>query len=360
MSAKFDKNKLHEVFRAGKYPQWDSEGNRREVTVTPEDINEIASSYDPQFHQAPFFIGHPTESGAPSFAWVGACVAENGVLYVTCSEVSDEAIELTKKSRYKKISVEIDKYEKPDGKFYKYLQAIALTNLPIVKSLPVLSFAQNKNHGEATEKFCFAADNKFSFTNNSKQKTEMNLSNEVKKFAERIGISVTEYDSDIKVLECAADCIDRLKKKFADDPETVGSLSLWIGKFEARLDSMAQFDKSKAELLVQAAIDSKKILDKQKDHYVKLAMGDGYESVKNIFADMKPLAMFEQNTVQDSKTNPVSEASAQTGTEEKSKWTYSEWEKKDPKGLSALKMSNEKKFKELFKQEYGVEFQETT
>lgn len=359
----FDKNKLREVFRAGEYWQWnDAKQKQEKVVVTAEDINEIAESYDTGFHQAPFFIGHPEISGAPALAWVGACVAENGVLYISCSEVSQEAMELTEKGFYKKVSVEIYRFEK-DGKTVKYLGAIGLTNMPLVKSLPIWKWSFSEEHKRNTgykEKYSLTADNNFNFTN-SNNNIKMHLTEVVKKFAERLGISVSDSSTDSAVLEYASQCIDKLKKKFSDDPESVNSLSLFVAKCSEQLDKLSslqedvkKFADEKAELLIGAALDSKKIVEAQKENFLKFAKNN-YDDTKSILASMQPLAMFAQNAVQESEDILKAETPSSNG-EDSSKWSFEDWSKKDPKGLTDLKMSNLSKFKDLYKKEYGIEY----
>jgi hypothetical protein len=95
-------NRKIEIFRAGK--QTDSNGNAKEWTVA--DLDKIASSYDPSFHEAPVCIGHPKEN-APAWAWIKTVSREGQSLF---AEIGDEAPEFSdwlEKKRYKKRSISL-------------------------------------------------------------------------------------------------------------------------------------------------------------------------------------------------------------------------------------------------------------
>lgn len=91
-----------EIFRAGK--QTDSAGNERDWTIA--DLDKIASSYNPEYHEAPVCIGHPKDN-APAWAWVKKVTREGQSLF---AEIGDEAPEFSdwlEAKRFKKRSISL-------------------------------------------------------------------------------------------------------------------------------------------------------------------------------------------------------------------------------------------------------------
>jgi hypothetical protein len=95
-------NRKIEIFRAGK--QTDSAGNSKEWTVA--DLDKIASSYDPSFHEAPVCIGHPKEN-APAWAWIKTVTREGNSLFAEIGDEAPEFSEWLEKKRYKKRSISL-------------------------------------------------------------------------------------------------------------------------------------------------------------------------------------------------------------------------------------------------------------
>ncbi len=54
--------------------------NGQEHTFTTADLDRIAASYNPSFHEAPEVIGHPKEN-APAWGWVKGLKREGEVLF---------------------------------------------------------------------------------------------------------------------------------------------------------------------------------------------------------------------------------------------------------------------------------------
>lgn len=91
-----------EVFETG---IWTSkEGLTREWTDT--DLEEIASSYDPNKFLAPLTIGHP-EDNSPAYGWVKALKKEGNKLLMNAMDVDEEFNEAVKKGLYRKISMAV-------------------------------------------------------------------------------------------------------------------------------------------------------------------------------------------------------------------------------------------------------------
>ncbi|MCB1022067.1 MAG: hypothetical protein KDC27_19200 [Acidobacteria bacterium] len=84
-----------EVFRAGAHP------GHRPFTVA--EVEAIAKSYDPTFHEAPVVIGHP-KTDAPAWGWIEKLEAAGGVLRAKLKQVSPEFAELVASGRFKKRS----------------------------------------------------------------------------------------------------------------------------------------------------------------------------------------------------------------------------------------------------------------
>lgn len=95
-------NGWFEVFRAGKYPQGD---------VTPEQVEEIARSYDPAWREAPAVLGHPKDDH-PAMGWVEAVKAAGGTLLVKFQKLVPEFVEAVRKGLFSKVSVRLLKTER--------------------------------------------------------------------------------------------------------------------------------------------------------------------------------------------------------------------------------------------------------
>lgn len=95
-------NLRFEVFRAGK--QTDSAGNQRDWTEA--DLDKIASSYDPENHEAPICIGHPKDN-APAWGWVKKVVREGKSLFAEVGDVQAEFSDMLKRKLFKKRSISL-------------------------------------------------------------------------------------------------------------------------------------------------------------------------------------------------------------------------------------------------------------
>ncbi len=88
-----------EIFKAGK--RTDAHGVMFDITV--DDLQQVVSSYDPAFHEAPAVIGHPAMN-APAYAWVQSVRVDGDTLKATLTQIDPEFGELVKHGRYKKVS----------------------------------------------------------------------------------------------------------------------------------------------------------------------------------------------------------------------------------------------------------------
>jgi hypothetical protein len=91
---------LIEIFKVGTHT--DSSGKVREWTE--QDLEEIASLYNPTVHEAPIVIGHP-EMDSPAYGWVESLKAEGGKLLAKLKDLAPEFVDWVKRGLYKKVSI---------------------------------------------------------------------------------------------------------------------------------------------------------------------------------------------------------------------------------------------------------------
>ena len=124
--------KPFEIFRTGTHTSLN--GQTKDFSET--DLDTIASSYDPQQHEAPIVIGHP-ETNAPAYGWIEKIKRVGDRLIAFPKQVSSEFAELVKTGAFKKRSISIT----PDLQLNHvgFLGAAA----PAVKGLKDVEFAEN-------------------------------------------------------------------------------------------------------------------------------------------------------------------------------------------------------------------------
>ena len=310
-------NTFHHIFTAGTYPQWSPEKSKMiDVTITPEHLAQIAASYDPSFHTAPLWIGHPF-SDAPALGWFGEIKAEGDKLYGKLSFASDELINLIRNQAYKRVSVEIYKWMK-DKVETLYLGACGLTNMPLVKNLPDFEL-QDKSLKLA---FAISNHNNFSF------QTKLNFKMEqLKKLAAGLNIPVADDATEDSISTAIA-------AKFSELSTELATLK-------------ATSEDQKAEILVASAIDAGKIMPSQKENYLSLAKTN-FSAVQNLFKEMKPTDVLKANQVP--STPPVTPAPATskfTIPDDRKTWSYRDWEIKAPKDLKRMQSEDPKLFEQL-------------
>ncbi len=124
--------KPFEIFRTGTHTSL----NGQTKDFSESDLDTIASSYDPQQHEAPIVIGHP-ESNAPAYGWIEKIKRVGDRLIAFPKQVSNEFSELVKTGAFKKRSISIT----PDLQLNHvgFLGAAA----PAVKGLKDVEFSEN-------------------------------------------------------------------------------------------------------------------------------------------------------------------------------------------------------------------------
>lgn len=125
--------KFFEVFKAGKYPQG---------VFSSQDVEALASNYDPSFCEAPITLDH--EQKGPAYGWVSGLKSDNGKLKASFRDVADELKDYVQAGKYKKISVEI--YRELDGK-KPYLKAVSFLGaaIPQVKGMNPVEFKEGES-----------------------------------------------------------------------------------------------------------------------------------------------------------------------------------------------------------------------
>lgn len=133
----------YEIFRAG--TRKDANGNT--VTITAQDLQSVAQSYNANFHEAPLVIGHPTHN-APAFGWVSKLSVKGDVLTADFSQVSDDLVDWVRAGHYKKVSASFYPPTHPSnpvqGKWYLRHVGFLGATAPAVKGLSAISFADDE------------------------------------------------------------------------------------------------------------------------------------------------------------------------------------------------------------------------
>jgi phage head maturation protease len=105
-----------------------------------------------------------------------------------------------------------------------------------------------------------------------------------------------------------------------------------------------------AEALVELAVEQEKILPTAKDHFLSLALKD-YESCKQLLEGMSSSKVVSLSDVPKKKANGGSEKVLHNG------MTFSELHRQKPDELQRLKTENFTLFNELYKSQYGKDYQ---
>lgn len=278
------RKKFFRVFRAGKYPQG---------TVSVADINQIAESYSPDYHEAPLTVNH--DDWSPALAVVDEVKAEGKDLLVSFKDIADEAYEMNKK--YKRPSVEIVDYDFGDVT-KKYLRAVTLTNFPQVKSMDRIQFGENST-------FFFMED----LTLNLNKGNKMFNQNLLKQ-AELLGIDTKDFTQEdelilkcnetIATLQSEKQTLSQSLTKFNEAGVTVESyqekLTLWDAenkKVKALEGEVASFKEERLNSLINTALITKDVLgsfgstEAFEKHVKKFAEHSEFPEVKAFVDGMK-------------------------------------------------------------------------
>ncbi len=91
-----------EILRTGKF----RDAGGRDIVVDREALARMASSYDPQLHEAPVVVGHPVHD-QPAYGWVKRLEAHDDRLLAELGELDPGFVELVRQGRFKTRSVSL-------------------------------------------------------------------------------------------------------------------------------------------------------------------------------------------------------------------------------------------------------------
>lgn len=157
--------------------------------------------------------------------------------------------------------------------------------------------------------------------------TNLNLDKQMKQLLiTAMALAATASDAEIVA------SVEALKTKAAKADELQNELNT--------LKNTAKDEK--AEAAVTADINAKKYTAAQKEFWKKQYLAD-FDSTKKV-VDSMPAAM---------KLSEQIAEQGKGGSEDRSAWTYADYQEKNPKALQELAKNDEAKFKELFDAHYG-------
>lgn len=164
----------------------------------------------------------------------------------------------------------------------------------------------------------------FSSSNNQNKKGEMDKKDLIEKF----GLTgVTAQSTDAEVYAAMQAKMDADKTR-ADNAE----------------QALASAGKKKITDAVKAALDAKKIDEKQKETYVAIGEKSGFEALMVVLDGLKPapsLVGFARGG-----TGALGQAGGQGVS--RAEWTWEQWQKEDPRGLEKLAKDEPEKFEALY------------
>jgi hypothetical protein len=288
------------VFTAGDYPQG---------KFSVADVKQIAENYDPEFCEAPFWIGHPSMDAEPeALAWVGGCYADDeGKLYVWFSSIDQELIDLVNSKKFKRCSIELWKFDSKPG---WYLYAIGLTNRPQISNLKPMEFAHAGLHfgGVVAQRalinmksiLSFKQKDKKFFTNQNLTNTKM-TSTELKQFAESKGIDTADCKSD-------ADLIKKVSAFFSQVEVDLNDAKQKVVKFTADTktleEKIAEFELKELKTIIQFGIQAKRIVPTQEESLLR-NFAKNPEGLKAFINEQPVQTLFEADVIDKSKAvNP--------------------------------------------------------
>ncbi len=123
------------VFKTGTHT--DAAGNTKDWTDA--DLDKIASSYQPDKHEAPVVIGHPKDN-APAYGWVESLKRDGNMLYAKFKDLAPEFVDMVRNKLFKKRSISL--YPDLSLRHVGFLGAVP----PAVKGLPDVAFKAKEKH----------------------------------------------------------------------------------------------------------------------------------------------------------------------------------------------------------------------
>jgi hypothetical protein len=131
--------KLIEIFKPGRHTAMSG----AVIEFSEADLKATADAYDPQLHEAPLVIGHPTLD-APAYGWAKS-LQYSGTLQAEPDQVDPAFAEIVEKGHYKKVSASFFRPDAPGnpkpGVYYLRHIGFLGATAPAVKGLKSASFA---------------------------------------------------------------------------------------------------------------------------------------------------------------------------------------------------------------------------
>jgi hypothetical protein len=130
-----------EIFRAGTH----TAANGTTITFSQSDLEEIASGYNPEYHEAPIVLGHPADN-APAYGWVKGLRVAGDRLLATLGDMSTSFVEAVRDKLYKKVSASFYPPESPanpnPGRYSLRHLGFLGAQPPAVKGLSPISLSE--------------------------------------------------------------------------------------------------------------------------------------------------------------------------------------------------------------------------
>lgn len=268
--------KYQHICTVGDYPQ----GN-----ITRDFLETIVKNYSADFRLAPIWLGHvdsPYVGNQEPLAlgWIKSLKLEGDKLYALFDKVSPELQYLVDNNYIKYCSCEFYNFgNKENGDFY-YLKALGLTNRPAVSSLEPLSFPQTNDFTFNASKYITLTLNQSNKFNSKKIMNEFLIA-----IAKKFSLKTDDFKSDSDLASAINLAIDA-KSNPTDSASRITELESEVNKLNIE----------RAGLLIQFALDSKKILPVEKDSLLKFASLD-FDACKKLI-DAKPVnSIFAKDSV---------------------------------------------------------------
>lgn len=201
-----------EILKTGKYIN----SNGKEVNFSQEDLNQIASSYDPSVSEAPIVIGHP-KTNDPAYGWIDSLKVEGEKLIASASKIVPEFLDAVKQGLFKKRSVSLN----PNNslRHVGFLGA----SLPAVKGLADLQFSELPEENLIEFSNCQSSTDEFHLSDVLKQLQE--LKNEFYEWKElRVNLDKSDGSSEPTfgvVYTFSSNFKDQIEQAFQDGKLTI-------------------------------------------------------------------------------------------------------------------------------------------
>ena len=161
-------------------------------------------------------------------------------------------------------------------------------------------------------------------SNNHKLENEMDKKELIEKFG-LTGVTAQSSDSDVYAAMQAKMDADKTR---ADNAER----------------AIAAANKKQITDTVQAAVDARKIDEKQKETYVAIGEKSGMEALRVVLDGLKPVP----SLVAAARGGGFAAAAVGAENSSRASWTWEQWQKDDPRGLEKLAKDEPEKFEALY------------